>query len=210
ASDDDTFFKKIEKNRTYYLSKDDRKKKDSNMEETKGEKKGLSNNSTSSNKKTHIVVTKRSSNVLRNLIDFKNIEDGQMGENEKTSNNRARSSTKNISDHNYYHEVNLVKQDTIKSRLRSVIAKEKNKSLQYNSSNTKSLSKYDFLMNKNENFNTVNIGGNKKGKETTSEMKNVSNKYNESMGKKYTTLDKKNDTTLDKKNDTTLGKKNDT
>ncbi|CRG98213.1 exported serine/threonine protein kinase, putative [Plasmodium gallinaceum] len=139
----------------------DEKNSDKFKESHENSDEGIKMNSKDRNEK-QIVVCKRNSNVLRKIIDFENTVEDK--ENEKLSNKKK----VNIKHKKDVNITNIVKRDTIKDRLRSSTEKtnleknEKNRNKFINQDNNiKSLSKYDFLMNKNILFKNVNIGNKK-------------------------------------------------
>ncbi|SCM19458.1 exported serine/threonine protein kinase, putative [Plasmodium chabaudi adami] len=108
--------------------------------------------SSNSNKK-QIIVNKRNSYVLRKIINIQTAEDKIADELSYQNNNVKTANKKN------YSVNDLIKGDEEKGFL------EKNKSTsQENNSNiVKSLSKYDFFMNKNVIIDTVNVGNKRRG-----------------------------------------------
>ncbi|CRG98629.1 exported serine/threonine protein kinase, putative [Plasmodium relictum] len=150
---------------------------------------GMKISSTVGNEK-HIVVSRRNSNVLRKIINFENTVIDTRNENLPS---KRQINIKHLKDVNI---ANIVRRDTIKDRLRSSAKKtdleknEKNKSKFINEDiNNKSLSKYDFLVNKNIMFKNVSIG-NKKVK---------SNMEASHLEKHYNILEEKNNDINEKK-----------
>ncbi|SCM19824.1 exported serine/threonine protein kinase [Plasmodium berghei] len=137
--------------------------------------------SNSSNKK-QIIVNKRNSYVLRKIINIQTAEDKIEDELSCQNNGVKTEDKKNYSGNN------LIKCDEEKDCLK----KNKNTSQENNSSIVKSLSKYDFLMNKNVIIDTVNVGNKRRGNNI--QTKCSDEKYNNELSEEHDTthlIDKK-------------------